>query len=270
MRDSPACRSWKPHHPADVRAGTWHNVDRRTGFRGRSNLASQAESLIVPFFELSRNRTSRFRFSVYFRCDTGDLARLPQFTPNVYQIGVGVALVSLSAFFIGLILAYSLRIQVQPVWRQFHVPDYLWFSTAALAASSAVLEGAKYSLRRAAISKYRWRLQLCLALGITFLVLQTTSATDLLHQGVAAEGNPHGSAFYVFMSIHAVHLLGGLGWSDTFTHGRVTRQHDRESLAKTSRVLSRRSDVLALHGRGVGCVVLLPDSLDRTVTLSKP
>jgi cytochrome c oxidase subunit 3 len=140
------------------------------------------------------------------------LARLPQFTPNIYQIGVGVALASLSAFFIGLILAYSLRIQVQPVWRQFHVPNYLWFSTAALAASSAVLEGAKYSLRRAAISKYRWRLQLCLVLGITFLVLQTTSATDLLHQGVAAEGNPHGSAFYVFMSIHAVHLLGGLGW----------------------------------------------------------
>ena len=93
-----------------------------------------------------------------FRCDTGDLARLPQFTPNIYQIGVGVALASLSAFFIGLILAYSLRIQVQPVWRQFHVPNYLWFSTAALAASSAVLEGAKYSLRRAAISKYRRRL----------------------------------------------------------------------------------------------------------------
>ena len=129
-----------------------------------------------------------------------------------YQIGVGVALVSLSAFFIGLILAYSLRIQVQPVWRQFHVPDYLWFSTAVLAASSGVLEGAKYSLRRAAVSRSRWWSPSCLALGITFLGLQTTSATDLLHQGVAAEGNPHGSAFYVFMTIHAVHLLGGLGW----------------------------------------------------------
>ena len=174
-------------------------------------------------------------------------------------------------FLIGLILAYSLRIQVQPVWRQFHVPNYLWFSTAALAASSAVLEGAKYSLRRAAISKYRWRLQLCLVLGITFLVLQTTSATDLLHQGVAAEGIPHGSAFYVFMSIHAVHLLGGLGWLG-YLYARSRKLYDttENHLRKHRVFLAVAATYWHFMGVSVGCVVLLPDSLDRTVTLSKP
>jgi cytochrome c oxidase subunit 3 len=162
---------------------------------------------------------------------------VPQFSPIVFQIGVGVALVSLSAFFIGLILAYSLRIQVEPQWRHFEVPHYLWLSTAVLGASSCALEAARYSLRRAAISKYRLRFLLCLALGILFLILQTTSALDLIRQGVAAEGNPHGSAFYVFMGIHAVHLFGGLGWLGFLYARSGTLKDSTENLLRKYRIL---------------------------------
>jgi heme/copper-type cytochrome/quinol oxidase subunit 3 len=45
-----------------------------------------------------------------------------------------------------------------------------------------------------------------------FLAAQLTAAAALLAQGVAAAGNPHGSAYYVFMGIHAAHLTGGLIW----------------------------------------------------------
>jgi heme/copper-type cytochrome/quinol oxidase subunit 3 len=134
------------------------------------------------------------------------LRRELYFSPNIYQIGLGVCLVSLSAFFLGLVIAYAFRIESQGSWRTFHVPACVWVSTLILAASSALLEAAKYALRRAKIAAYRYRLRGCIALGLTFLVLQASSAMDLAGQGVATESNPHGSAFYVFITIHGIHL----------------------------------------------------------------
>lgn len=127
-------------------------------------------------------------------------------------MGIGVALVSLSAFFTGLILAYSFRIDASGSWQRFHVPSFLWFSTVLLAASSWLLEAARYALRRARISPYRGRLIATLAFGLMFLALQVTAGANLFQQGVTTTANPHGSAFYVFMGIHGIHLIAGLCW----------------------------------------------------------
>jgi len=39
-----------------------------------------------------------------------------------------------------------------------------------------------------------------------------TAGFDLWQQGVGTKANPHGSAFYIFMTIHAVHLTIGIAW----------------------------------------------------------
>jgi cytochrome c oxidase subunit III len=120
--------------------------------------------------------------------------------------------VSLSAFFAALILAYSYRIEAEGTWRAFKVPTFLWLSTAFLAVSSWLLEAARFSLRRGLVDIYRARLSGSILLGLTFLGLQVTAGYYLANQGVGAEANPHGSAFYIFMGIHAAHLSVGIAW----------------------------------------------------------
>lgn len=144
------------------------------------------------------------------QCDTGPLRRDLQFSPNVYQIGLAVGLVSLTAFFIGLILAFSFRIESQQTWQRFEIPTILWLSTVILAISSWLLEAARYSLRRALVAVYRARLAAAIGLGFMFVALQVSAGIQLFEQGVATTANPHGSAFYLFMGIHGAHLIGGL------------------------------------------------------------
>jgi cytochrome c oxidase subunit III len=138
------------------------------------------------------------------------LRRDLQFSPNVYQLGLAVGLVSLSAFFIGLILAFSFRIETQQTWQRFEIPSILWLSTVLLAISSWLLEAARYSLRRAQVAVYRGRLAATIGLGSMFVALQISAGIQLLDQGVTTTANPHGSAFYLFMGIHGAHLIGGL------------------------------------------------------------
>jgi cytochrome c oxidase subunit 3 len=134
------------------------------------------------------------------------------FNLNIHQLGVSIGLVSISAFFIGLIVAYGLRIEEQRAWRRFAPPTLLWFSTAMLATSSWIFEAARYALRRGRVATYRGRVAGALAFSMMFLATQAASVAQLLAQGIGATSNPHGSAFYLFMSLHAAHLAAGMGW----------------------------------------------------------
>ena len=129
-----------------------------------------------------------------------------------------MGLVSLTFFFGALILAFSFRIEKQPTWQHFTVPGVLWLGTAVLLISSWMLESGRHALRRALVAIYRGRLAATIILSLMFLGIQAVSASDLLRQGVGAAANPHGSAFYVFMTIHGAHLLGGITWLSVLRH----------------------------------------------------
>lgn len=136
----------------------------------------------------------------------------PFLPPTLYQLATAIGLVSLTFFFGALILAFGLRIEEQRSWAHFAMPGLLWLSTTVLLTSSWMLEGARRALRRARVTVYRVRIAATLALACIFLLVQFVSAEDLLRQGVAAAGNPQGSAFYLFMAIHGAHLAGGMVW----------------------------------------------------------
>jgi cytochrome c oxidase subunit 3 len=131
---------------------------------------------------------------------------------TVAQLAVLVGLVSLTFFFGALIVAFGLGVEQQKTWQRFTFPSLLWLGTMLLLLSSWTLEAGRRSLRHALVTMYRGRLAATIALALMFLCIQTVSAADLLRQGVASSGNPHGSAFYAFMSIHGAHLLGGICW----------------------------------------------------------
>ena len=127
-----------------------------------------------------------------------------------YQIGMAVALLSITTFFIALMIAFGARIAHSP-GAPVRMPEVLWVSTAVLLASGVTLELARYSLRRARVSIYRLRMRSTTALGAVFLVLQLYSWFELAGHGVLMQRNPQGSMFYVFTGVHGAHVVGGLG-----------------------------------------------------------
>ncbi len=130
--------------------------------------------------------------------------------PNRYQLGILISLISIGIFFAALVLAFALVIRHQPATFHIVLPRILWFSTAILVASSLVFEAARYSLWRARLAAYRRCLVVTLALGLAFLVCQLVSWRQLVDQGIGFESDARGSAFYVFTTVHGLHLLGGI------------------------------------------------------------
>jgi cytochrome c oxidase subunit 3 len=138
----------------------------------------------------------------------GDFRSFPN--PNVYQIGVIVALLSISAFFIALALGYGLRLHAQIPWRHIRIPRILWLSTAFLAASSVSFEGGRRALRHGEPKEYALFVKTTTLLGLGFLMSQLFAWHQLTDQGVYLNANPYGSMFYIFTGAHGLHVLGGL------------------------------------------------------------
>ncbi len=130
--------------------------------------------------------------------------------PGLYRVGLAAICVSISVFFISLVLAYYWRSSHPPFWAPIHLPETLWISTAIILASSVTFEAARRVFRHG-----RWRLASHLfiataCLGVAFLVAQITAWRELVDQGFYLSQNPHSSFFYLLTGLHAAHLVGGL------------------------------------------------------------
>ncbi|MDR5709666.1 MAG: cytochrome c oxidase subunit 3 [Armatimonadota bacterium] len=137
------------------------------------------------------------------------------------RVGVWLLVGAVSLFFLALTSALLAR-QAGLDWGRTSLPRILWLSTAAILASSALLEAARASLRRDHHEGFRRRLQVSALLGVGFLAAQLTAWRTLVHQGVHLATNPHTSYFYLLTGAHAVHLLGGLVWFGAMV--RATRR----------------------------------------------
>lgn len=126
------------------------------------------------------------------------------------QLGMALALVSITALFAALAAAYLLRMKSDYAGPRAHIPPYLWISTVVLLASSVTLEQARHALWHARLPRYRRLLHLTFGLGLAFVASQLLTWLDLVRQGVVLEANPHGSVYFVFTGAHGLHVLGGL------------------------------------------------------------
>jgi cytochrome c oxidase subunit 3 len=154
---------------------------------------------------------------------------------HLYQVGMAVALLSITAFFIAMMVAFGARIShSQPV--PVRIPGVLWVSTSVLLASGISLELARYSLRRARVLAYRQRMWVTSALGALFLALQVDSWFELSRQGVLIQRNPQGSMFYVFTGIHGAHVVVGLILLLWLLHRARSLQPDNEQGLRRHRI----------------------------------
>jgi cytochrome c oxidase subunit 3 len=130
--------------------------------------------------------------------------------PGIYRVGLLTACISISAFFIALVIAYYWRKHTPPFWDPVAIPKTLRLSTVLILLSSATFETARQLFRR---GQWRIALQFLLAtasLGTAFLASQLTAWRSLVMHGAYLAKNPHSSFFYLFTGLHAAHLIGGL------------------------------------------------------------
>ena len=127
--------------------------------------------------------------------------------PDSYQLGMWLALASISMMFVGFSSAYMLGQGTNSQWRAMAAPPYVWVNTVILLASSLTLELARRA--GAATEVKRWMTLTCV-LGAAFLAGQLWVWGLLADQGIYLSGNPHSSFFYLLTGVHAVHLLGGV------------------------------------------------------------
>ncbi len=134
----------------------------------------------------------------------------PANPPGLYRFGLFLTCVSISAFFISLVIAYYWRKRTPPFWDPVPIPSTLWLSTVVILASSGTFETARQLFRKGRDrAGSRWLL-LTASLGAAFLASQLTAWRSLVQHGAFLAKNPHSSFFFLFTGLHAAHLIGGL------------------------------------------------------------
>ena len=140
----------------------------------------------------------------------GDEGRDPRYVPGAGLLAMRFVLVSVTALFITVGVAYYERAQSAIGWEHIRVPRMLWASTALILASGWMLEAARSAFERRDSARYvRW-LEITVFGGLAFLACQVLALRELVGQGIYLQHNPHSSLFYVLTGVHGLHLLGGI------------------------------------------------------------
>lgn len=112
-------------------------------------------------------------------------------------------------FFFGLVSALVAR-AASMGWTSAPRPPVLWLGTAALLASSLLLELGRSALERGEAARGARALRWGGLLGLGFLGGQVSAWWWLVSSGVGLATSPGASYFYVLSGAHLLHVAGGL------------------------------------------------------------
>jgi cytochrome c oxidase subunit 3 len=119
-------------------------------------------------------------------------------------------IVSIVMLFAALTSAYIVK-QSDGNWLTIHMPSAFIYSTIIILLSSGSMHYALISAKKDNLSRITWSLTVTLVLGITFLIVQYFSWSQLIQQNVYFVSNyASGSFIYVFTGLHGVHLISGI------------------------------------------------------------
>jgi cytochrome c oxidase subunit III len=133
-----------------------------------------------------------------------------EYVPGAGLLAMRFMLVSITALFVTIGVAYHQRARVPAHWQHIQVPSLLWLSTGLILASSWSLELARGAFERKNSLRYAHWLEVTTAIGVGFLASQVFALRELAAQGIFLRHNPHSSLFYVLTGAHGIHLLGGM------------------------------------------------------------
>ena len=151
-------------------------------------------------------------------------SNFPSLTPQ--KVGLLVFLSTAGCVFSLLIAAYFMR-QGSPDWQLPEMPSILWFNYFLLVVSSCSIQAAYYSALKSRDTQLKSWLLVTGASSLLFLIGQMAAAYELQRLGVYTYGNPAASFFYLFTTLHACHLIGGL-----VALFRTIRKSNQQALGK--------------------------------------
>ena len=127
--------------------------------------------------------------------------------PHKFTLWVGIG--SILMMFAGLTSAYIVK-RNQANWVTFELPQFFWYSTAAIIISSGTIFLAVKAFKQREMARYRKLMTVTVILGVLFIVLQAFGFRQLWDKGITLQGNVSYSFLYVIVGLHAAHVLGGI------------------------------------------------------------
>jgi cytochrome c oxidase subunit 3 len=125
------------------------------------------------------------------------------------KLGLRFIMFVSTIFFCLFIVTYSDRM-VFGDWQRMPEPWLLWINTIILFLSSFVFINTQIASKKNQFEKVKNRLLVIGFLALAFLVGQLLVWQQLIANGYYVSTNPSNAYFYVFTTLHALHLLGGL------------------------------------------------------------
>jgi cytochrome c oxidase subunit III len=143
---------------------------------------------------------------------TEEVATRGAFGPPPAKIGLWMFLAVVTSLFGLFLSAYWMRMtHAHGDWHPTPaLPDLLWLNTGLLILSSAGMQWARSSLRRARKDHVKGGLIVGGLLTLAFLIGQLMAWRAMSASGYFLQSDPAVSFFYVLTAVHGLHLLGGL------------------------------------------------------------
>ena len=140
-----------------------------------------------------------------------------------YKVGLRTIMVVSTVIFSLFIVAYSDRMLVHD-WRSMPEPWLLWLNTGVIILGSLVFYFTKLASDRNQNDKTKSGLYIVGFLAYSFLIGQLLAWYQLMSSGYYATTNVANAFFYLFTTLHGLHLIGGL-----YFWGRTTSKFLRKN-----------------------------------------
>lgn len=125
------------------------------------------------------------------------------------KFALWIALGSIVMMFAGLSSAYIVK-RSQANWLTYDIPVVFWYSTAVIMISSITIYFARKAFVNRQMQQYKTWLGITTLLGIIFVLLQYFGFVQLWDSGITISRNVSFSFLYVIVTMHALHVIGGV------------------------------------------------------------
>ena len=125
------------------------------------------------------------------------------------KLGLRFIMIVSTIFFCLFIVTYADRM-IYPDWQQMPEPLLLWFNTLVLLISSAVFINVQIASKKNKFEKVKNQMIIIGVMAFIFLCGQLMVWQQLVSLGYYVATNPANAYFYVFTTLHGLHLIGGL------------------------------------------------------------
>ena len=155
------------------------------------------------------------------------------------KLGLRTLMAASTVLFSLFVVAYSDRMLVHD-WRNMPEPWLLWFNTGILVISSLVFHQTTKYAKNELFDKTKNSLYFIGFLAYSFLIGQLIVWYQLMNTGYYATSNVANAFFYLFTTIHGLHIIGGI-----YFWGKTTSKFIKRSLNKED--INNLIDICAVY-----------------------